>query len=194
MKSRPVYTTLQPNRAGRCHLLVGEGAGGEALLRLVGQLPAGADVRLLYADGPNEDGQWAEPLAALGLPALRLCSSPAEAVAALDQALLTCGMGTRLYASGAASFLGACVQVARRRHLSLDAVQCEQRGSTARRVYCVHCQSSNEDVTTNVVRCSGCGRCLFVRDHYSRRLAAYMGVMVDAEAPGELPPVQEVFP
>ena len=32
-----------------------------------------------------------------------------------------------------------------------------------------------------------------VRDHYSRRLAAYMGVMADAEAPGELPPLKEVF-
>ena len=32
-----------------------------------------------------------------------------------------------------------------------------------------------------------------VRDHYSRRLAAYMGVMADAETPGELPPVREVF-
>ena len=30
-------------------------------------------------------------------------------------------------------------------------------------------------------------RWLVVRDHYSRRLAAYMGVMVDAEAPGERP-------
>jgi dimethylamine monooxygenase subunit C len=60
-------------------------------------------------------------------------------------------------------------------------------------VYCVHCRASNEGVTTNVVRCGGCGRHLLVRDHYSRRLAAYMGVMADAEAPGELPPVREVF-
>jgi hypothetical protein len=43
------------------------------------------------------------------------------------------------------------------------------------------------------VKCAGCGRHLFVRDHYSRRLAAYMGVMADAEAPGELPPIEEVF-
>jgi len=43
------------------------------------------------------------------------------------------------------------------------------------------------------VQCAGCGRHLLVRDHFSRRLAAYMGVMADAEAPGELPPIQEVF-
>jgi hypothetical protein len=48
-------------------------------------------------------------------------------------------------------------------------------------------------VRTNIVRCVGCERWLLVRDHYSRRLAAYMGVMADAEVPGELPPLAEVF-
>jgi hypothetical protein len=32
-----------------------------------------------------------------------------------------------------------------------------------------------------------------VRDHFSRRLGAFMGVMVDAEAPGEIPAIEEVF-
>ena len=39
----------------------------------------------------------------------------------------------------------------------------------------------------NVTPCPGCGAQLFVRDHFSRRLAAFMGVKVDAEAPGEFP-------
>jgi hypothetical protein len=39
---------------------------------------------------------------------------------------------------------------------------------------------------TNIVQCVGCERWLLVRDHYSRRLAAYMGVMVDAEVPGRI--------
>jgi hypothetical protein len=34
---------------------------------------------------------------------------------------------------------------------------------------------------------------LLVRDHYSRRLGAFMGVCIDAEAPGEIPPA-EAFP
>ena len=72
-------------------------------------------------------------------------------------------------------------------------VQREHCGNSARRVYCIHCQASNENVTTNIVQCIGCGRHLLVRDHYSRRLAAYMGVMADAEAPGELPPIEERF-
>ncbi|HQU42797.1 MAG TPA: dimethylamine monooxygenase subunit DmmA family protein [Pirellulales bacterium] len=72
-------------------------------------------------------------------------------------------------------------------------MQREHCGSAARRVYRIHCKTSHENVKTNLVPCTGCGRQLLVRDHYSRRLAAYMGVMADAESPGKLPPVQERF-
>jgi hypothetical protein len=34
---------------------------------------------------------------------------------------------------------------------------------------------------------------LLVRDHYSRRLAAFQGVCIDAEVPGDVPPVEEAF-
>src|SRR5262249_27061056 len=102
-------------------------------------------------------------------------------------------MGTRLYVAGSESFLGSAVRVALKYNLNSDEVQCAHCGSAARRVYCIHCKASNEGGKTNIVKCAGCGRHLFVRDHYSRRLAAYMGVRADAEAPGELPPIQEVF-
>jgi hypothetical protein len=54
-------------------------------------------------------------------------------------------------------------------------------------VRCVHCQTLLDDVTMSLVDCTGCGATLFVRDHFSARLAAFMGVKVDAELPGELP-------
>src|SRR5262249_56781202 len=112
-----------------------------------------------------------------------LCHCPTEAalLAELDRALSGCVMGTRLYVAGSESFLGSAVRMALQYNLTRDEVQCEHSGSAARRVYCVHCKASNESVTTNVVKCAGCGRHLLVRDHYSRRLAAYMGVMADAE-------------
>jgi predicted RNA-binding Zn-ribbon protein involved in translation (DUF1610 family) len=102
-------------------------------------------------------------------------------------------MGTRLYVAGSESFIGSVGQIAAKYDLAGDEVQREQSGSPARRVYCIHCKASQENVTTNVIRCPGCGRHLLVRDHYSRRLAAYMGVMADAEAPGVLPPIEERF-
>lgn len=50
-----------------------------------------------------------------------------------------------------------------------------------------------EGVTTSIVTCTGCGAPLFVRDHFSRRLAAFMGVQVDAEVPGEVPEAEELY-
>ena len=182
IKSRPVYTTLQPDPGGRHHVLVGEGSGGAALLRLLAQMPPGTDIRVLCAGDSPPD-----------VAGLRLFPTEAELLAELDRALSGCVMGTRLYAAGSESFLGSAVRAALEYNLNRDEVQCEHCGSAARRVYCVHCKASNESVTTNVVKCTGCGRHLLVRDHYSRRLAAYMGVMADAEAPSELPPIREGF-
>jgi hypothetical protein len=102
-------------------------------------------------------------------------------------------MGTRLYVAGPESFIGLAMRIALEFNLNKDEIRAEQLGSLARRVHCIHCRVITENVRTNIVRCSGCERRLLVRDHYSRRLAAYMGVMVDAEAPGELPPIKEVF-
>jgi len=108
----------------------------------------------------------------------------------LDEAL----MGTRLYVAGPESFIGRAMQIALQFDLNKDEIRAEELGTLARRVYCVHCRATVEEVRTNIARCTGCDRWLLVRDHYSRRLAAYMGVMADAEAPGELPPIKEAYP
>jgi hypothetical protein len=107
----------------------------------------------------------------------------------LDHAL----MGTRLYIAGPESFIGLAMRTALEFNLNRDEIRAEESGTRARRVYCVHCRAVTEEVRTNVVQCAQCARWLLVRDHYSRRLAAYMGVMVDAEAPGQLPPITEVY-
>lgn len=52
IKSKPVYTTLKPAPSGLYHLLVGQGSGGEALLRLLREMPAGVEVHVLYATEP----------------------------------------------------------------------------------------------------------------------------------------------
>jgi hypothetical protein len=102
-------------------------------------------------------------------------------------------MGTRLYVAGPESFIGLVMKIALEFNPNKDEIRAEECGTLARRVYCIHCRTTTENVRTNIVRCDDCERWLLVRDHYSRRLAAYMGVMVDAEAPGELPPLKEVF-
>jgi hypothetical protein len=60
-------------------------------------------------------------------------------------------------------------------------------GAPLRRAYCI-CRAFSESVMAEVAGCAGCGRRRSVRDHYSRRLAACMGVMADAETPARHPP------
>ncbi len=38
IKSRPVYDRLQPMAGGLRHLIVGQGSGGAAMLRLIGEM------------------------------------------------------------------------------------------------------------------------------------------------------------
>ena len=44
IKSRPIYTTLSPDPCGRYHFLIGQGSGGDALLRLLKEMPDEAAV------------------------------------------------------------------------------------------------------------------------------------------------------
>jgi hypothetical protein len=193
IKSRPTYTVLQSDLTGRYHLLAGQGVGGDALVRLLDTMPATATVQVLYTPDGSPAASAGERLRSRHLAGLTIHSTQAALIAALDQVLETCRMGTRLYIAGSESFIGSAQRVAATFNLNDDEIQREHCGSRARRVFCIHCKALSEDVTTNIVRCGGCNRHLVVRDHYSRRLAAYMGVMADAELPGDLPPVSEAF-
>ncbi len=193
VKSRPLYQPLRFDAAGRFHLVVGQGDGGRALLRLLGEMPVSVMRRVIYTGESLTKCDVSDELRTQSPEHLTLLPTQAAALRELDAAVAAGRMGTRLYVAGSESFIGAVEQIAARYNLQPDELQREHLGSQARRVYCIHCQASLEDVTTNVVRCTGCGRQLIVRDHYSRRLAAFMGVMADAEAPGILPAVREAF-
>lgn len=54
------------------------------------------------------------------------------------------------------------------------------------RVYCPHCRGLgvHRAEAGSIVPCGSCGRRLSVRDHFSRRLAAYLGSDIDAGAIG----------
>ena len=199
IKSKPVYSPLSADTRGRFHLMLGLGLGSGPLLRVIEELraaspPTLAHTRVLFLpDASVAEFELAGPA---GPAAVTVQSFTDKTTLLLEfrHILDASLMGTRLYLAGPESFLGLALRIALEFNMNKDEVRAEQIGTLARRIYCVHCQSTTEDVTTNIAACSGCSRWLTVRDHYSRRLAAYMGVMADAEVPGELPPVQEVFP
>jgi hypothetical protein len=207
IKSKPVYAPLQADTGGRYHLMLGSGVGAAPLLRVIAEMRSAAVPSLQYTQvlyapdgGAAEaaDDQSGATAAVAGFRAAALGGvrtfrgTPAllgEFRSTLERSL----MGTRLYVAGPESFIGLAMKIALEFNLNKDEIRAEECGTLARRVYCIHCRATTEQVRTNIVSCVGCARWLLVRDHYSRRLAAYMGVMVDAEAPGELPPLKQVF-
>jgi hypothetical protein len=202
IKSKPVYAPLRADTSGRHHLMLGRGAGAIPLQRVIGELRSHSpallrNTRVLFVPDRIDSTADFASLQQSGLPE-GLCDARAfdstEALLAEYRALLDESvMGTRVYVAGPENFIGLVLQIALEFNLNKDEIRAEETGSLARRCWCVHCRTTTSEVRTNIVRCAGCGRWLLVRDHYSRRLAAYMGVMADAEAPGELPAIQEIF-
>jgi hypothetical protein len=182
---------------GRYHLMLGMGPGADALLRVLAEihgsaLPALQKTRVLLVPDAGAPLPTV-PFDHLGLSLVSLFPDTASLLDAFRLVLAESLMGTRLYVAGPESFIGLAMKIALEFDLNKDEIRAEEVGTLARRVYCVHCRTTTENVRTNIVSCAGCARQLLVRDHYSRRIAAYMGVMVDAEAPGELPPIKEAY-
>jgi dimethylamine monooxygenase subunit C len=196
IKSRPEYKGLNIDPHAKRHLFVLEGEGASALTDQaeatsrgflekaeVLYLAAGAAPKAYDAmlSGLRPDIFWQAPTLQPLLFRLRAC---------LDQAR----MGTRLYIAGTEGFIGQVMQVALELGIDFHSIRTEHRGSTARRVQCVHCKGITDEVRTSPFTCSHCGLSLLVRDHYSRRLGAFQGVNIDAEEPGTAPEPEELFP
>lgn len=195
IKSRPQYGVLRPIPTAGNNLIAAEGTGIQAVLRLMGEARDGFAGRthLLYVATGSAATHDLEVLRAFGLATIDVVPDQDEALRFLERLLDSATMGTRLYTVGSESFVGQVVQHAITHHIDHTSVMTELSGSLARRVQCVHCKHIAEDVTLSVFDCPGCGTVLFVRDHYSRRLAAFQGVSATAEDPSERPAVEEVY-
>lgn len=198
IKSRPVYLGLQIAPARR-HLFVLEGEGAQALFDCASTSAASVarflDVTdVLYVAGASQPRAHGETLRKLGARDVWIAPSIPTLLNRLRATLSTATMGTKLYLSGTEGFIGQAMQVAMEFGIDPASIATEHRGSLARRVQCVHCKGITEHVTASPCRCSHCGLALFVRDHYSRRIGAFQGVNIDAEAPGEVPAAQELYP
>jgi predicted RNA-binding Zn-ribbon protein involved in translation (DUF1610 family) len=119
--------------------------------------------------------------------------SYAAAVSRIRRVLQDAHMGLQVYLTGTEGLMGQAQYEAMQAGIPHTAIQTEHRGSTARRMQCVHCKGITEDVAIDPFQCAHCGLNLFVRDHYSRRLAAYQGVCIDAEDPGNVPASKGIY-
>lgn len=177
IKSRPIYKKLQLDPAGLQHLVVTDGA------QLGVDIFAGSfDLALMWC----VDGAVSERS--------RCFHTAADLLAALPVYLRDARPGLRIYAAGTEAFIWDVAFIAAQAGMCAGEVSLCHTGSFCRRVYCVHCKAVHENVQHSLVTCSQCGATLFVRDHFSRRLRAFMGLKADVETPGELPPVELLYP
>ncbi|NPD17696.1 hypothetical protein HOY34_21185 [Xinfangfangia sp. D13-10-4-6] len=192
MKSRPLYGRLVPKQ-GSYHFIVADGEGGEAVASLLNAAPdMKPRAHIIYIPGANGT-DLTGMVSGLGARVFHPAPSYASASQRINKVLGDAHMGLQLYAAGTEGLIGQVQRDAMAAGLPHDALTTEQRGSLARRVQCVHCKGITENVTLDPFVCAHCGLNLFVRDHYSRRLAAFQGVCIDAEDPGEVPPSEERF-
>ncbi|WP_300550633.1 dimethylamine monooxygenase subunit DmmA family protein [Roseovarius sp.] len=190
--SRPTYGTLEP-RAGKFHLMIADAEGAEAILRLAEADPSlMGKSHIMYIPGETGD-RFTAKLEALAPKQLYVGPSYTAAVPRLRRILQDAHMGLQIYLTGTEGLMGQAMLEATTAGIPHTAIQTEHRGSVARRMQCVHCKGITENVITDPFKCSHCGLNLFVRDHYSRRLAAFQAVCIDAEDPGNVPPSVELY-
>ena len=149
---------------------------------------------IIYISDSVNPQNLCDDLRALRPDSLYEGPSLAAALPRLAQALSTARMGTRIYLAGTEGLIGQAMRLALEAGFDHAAIETEHRGSLKRRVQCVHCKGITENVTTQPAACAHCGLHLFVRDHYSRRIAAFQGVCMDAEEPGVLPEPEVLYP
>jgi len=192
IRSRPVYGTLEP-RPGKSHLMIADAEGAEALLDLAGlDAELFRNAHIIYI--PKDTGEtYVEKLKALNPEQLYVGPSYEASLQRIRHVLAHAHMGLQVYLSGTEGLMGQAQSEAMNAGIPHPAIQTEHRGSVARRMQCVHCKGITEDVITDPFVCSHCGLNLFVRDHYSRRLAAFQGVCIDAEDPGNVPEPVELY-
>ena len=196
IKSRPVYGELTP-RHGTFHLIVADGEGAGAVCDLIAKAGAAtpgmlARSHILYTPGPTGMDHWAS-LAALGAAQAQRTPTIPTLLFRLARVLLDAHAGTQVYLAGSEPLMGQAERDIMATGLPHTDIQKEHRGSTVRRMQCVHCKGITENVRTDPFKCAHCGLNLFVRDHYSRRIAAFQGVCIDAEEPGNVPAAVERF-
>ncbi len=190
--SRPVYGTLTPTTAS-AHLLIADADGGTAILDLAKAAPAGFFDSAEVCYVPGADADFSDELQQLSPRQFHTSPTIQALLPRLSRTFERLHMGTSVYLAGSESLIGLATQSAMQAGLDYQALQTEHRGTLARRVQCVHCKGTTENVTTQPAECAHCGLLLFVRDHYSRRLAAFQGVNINAEDPTDVPPKIEEF-
>lgn len=192
--TKPIYGTLVWQKNATHHFVVVAGEGGKALLKLFQQMVPKQATTIFYLAEDDASKKYADTVQKMTGETITICDSLDSLLDSVKAALEHCYMGTQFYVAGEEGFIWPVAKTLSEFGVDDRNVFKEQTGSLARRVFCVHCETINENVHHDIHQCDTCGLNLIVRDHFSRHWGAYMGFMVDGETPGEIPAAQEVYP
>lgn len=107
----------------------------------------------------------------------------------LDTLLYAAPVGSHLYVLGDEAFLWKVHVTAQGAGMLSEEIDLIDCGPARRRVFCVHCGLVQTGPVLAQLNCAGCQVQLGVREHFSQRLGAYLGV---CENPDQ--PYAEVYP
>jgi hypothetical protein len=106
--------------------------------------------------------------------------------ARVQQWLAQAAVGARLYVCGDESFVWQVHGLARQVGMLNEDIELFKCGAT-RKLFCAHCAALQDIDESTTVACQNCGVHLYVREHFSQRLGAYMGVCLNPDYPlGEM--------
>jgi ferredoxin-NADP reductase len=194
IRSKPAYTSLTWHEKASAHLVLASGMGGMAVLKLFQQMQPAQPVTVLYEKYGQNAADYSEILQKVVPENLYIYQDDDLLLENLKEELSVSRMGLRIYVAGSEGFIWDVAKTAALFGVENYDIMKEQTDTLARTVYCVHCKAMNKNVTTNITKCTSCERMLFVREHFSRNLGAYMGLMVDVETPGEFAAIEEIYP
>lgn len=176
-RDTPLYTELVPTEAVNQHIIASNCNNIISLLDFIQKLPPLALCIIhLEIDGDN----------IMGLDGLRIDEKcqlimhrPQNGITrAILNTLDNSRMGTMVYFSGDEVFIWSMMKLANKVGLTDDNIILNKCGFK-RNVYCAHCSTINITDNSSIIQCNTCGTSLLVRNHFSRRMGAYLGARAD---------------
>ncbi|WP_063497979.1 dimethylamine monooxygenase subunit DmmA family protein [Paraburkholderia phytofirmans] len=170
--SLPRYQALRICEEARQHIVVVQADALTKIAAFIATLPAAPDVSVLLIQGDTS----ATARRASFFPTHDALER--HLLATLDRAAI----GLRLYVCGDEAFIWRIRRLAVEAGMLAEEISAEL-DATPRAVYCVHCSASHVYDALPEVECIGCGINLGVRQHFSQRVGAYLGVCADPDRP-----------
>ncbi|WP_429342054.1 dimethylamine monooxygenase subunit DmmA family protein [Paraburkholderia sp. GAS42] len=170
--SLPRYQALRICEDARQHVVVVQADALTKVEAFIATLPVEPDVSTLLVQGDTS----ATARRASFFPTLDALER--HLLATLDRAAI----GLRLYVCGDEAFIWRVRRLAGEAGMLAEEITSEL-DAAPRAVYCVHCSASHVYDALPEVECAGCGINLSVRQHFSQRIGAYLGVCADPDRP-----------